>query len=104
MPEESRMDLREMFHAERMAPGLLAGALDGLDEAARVQAVTGLRRKQMAALFEAAADGKPLALTELVPADVPPLVEVIHEGKNSLPMFTRFQKRFCRPRGSSTEL
>lgn len=104
MPEEIRMDLREMFPPQRVAPGALAGALDGLGEAARVQAVTGLRRKQLAALFEAAADAKPLALTELVPAEVPPRVEVIHEGKNSLPMFTRFQKRFCRPQDSSSEL
>jgi hypothetical protein len=25
------------------------------------------------------------------------MTEVIHEGKNSLALFTRFQKRFCRP-------
>ena len=28
---------------------------------------------------------------------MPPLTEVIHDGKNSLPLFSRFQKRFCRP-------
>ena len=41
-----------------------------------------------------------------VPAEVPPLTEVIHDGKNSLPLFSRFQKRFCRPAGplGDTEL
>ena len=38
----------------------------------------------MAALFEAAADNAPLTLDDFVPAGVPPLTEVIHEGKNSL--------------------
>jgi hypothetical protein len=74
--------------------------LDGMDEEALVGAVVALRRPQMAALFEAAAGQPPLTLADLVPPDVPPLVPVIHEGKNSLPMFTRFQKRCCRPPGN----
>lgn len=68
-----------------------------MSEPARTLIVTGLRRRQLAALFELGADNPPPVLEDLVPAAVPPLTEVIHEGKNSLPAFTRFQKRFCRP-------
>jgi hypothetical protein len=60
-----------------------------------------LKRRELAELFEAAAGNPPLRLVDLVPAEVPALTAVIHEGKNSLPMFTRFQKRFCRPAGDT---
>jgi hypothetical protein len=83
-----------------LAPPDIARQLDGMREETRIATVVGLRRRQLAPLFEAAAANEPLHLTDLVPADVPPLTEVIHEGKNSLPLFTRFQKRFCRPPAS----
>jgi hypothetical protein len=79
------------------APLEIARRLDSLSPAARLAAVMKMGRRQLAPLFEAAAVNPPLRLVDLVPADTPPLVEVIHEGKNSLPLFTRFQKRFCRP-------
>jgi hypothetical protein len=63
-----------------------------------------LKRRELAELFEAAAKNPPLRLTDLVPAGVPPLTAVIHEGKNSLPLFTRFEKRFCRPADATSEL
>jgi hypothetical protein len=44
-----------------------------------------------------AAEGERVAIGEMVPRDIGPLVPVIFHGKNSLPAFTRFQKRFCRP-------
>jgi hypothetical protein len=80
-------------------------ALDAMDEETRVKTVTALGRKQLAALYEAAATNPPLRLTDMVPANVPPMTQVVHEGKNSLGVFTRFQKRFCRPPGDNpTEL
>lgn len=88
-----------------LVPDRVAGALDGLGEADRIDAVAHLRRRELAALYEAAAANPPLTLVDFVPAGVAPRVEVIHEGKNSLPLFTRFQKRFCRPANpTSTEL
>ncbi len=83
--------------APPFAPLEIAQQLDGMSQEARIKAITRLGRKQLAPLFEASAVNTPLRLIDLVPADVPPLVEVIHEGKNSLPLCTRFQKRFCRP-------
>jgi hypothetical protein len=41
----------------------------------------------------------PLDLDFVVPASIGPLVEVIHDGKNTLPVFTHFQKRFVKLEG-----
>jgi hypothetical protein len=45
----------------------------------------------------AATAGRGVRIAEMVPRDLGPLRPVIFHGKNSLPAFTRFQKRFCRP-------
>lgn len=45
----------------------------------------------------AATRGRPVRIAEMVPRDLGPLRQVIFHGKNSLPLFSRFQKRFCRP-------
>ena len=97
------MDVRALL-GSRAAPAAVAGALDGLGDDERIAAVAGLGRRQLAALFEAAADNAPLTLADLVPPEVAPMREVIHEGKNSLGVFTRFQKRLCRPRHPAAEL
>ncbi len=71
--------------------------LDEVGEPIRIQSVADLGRRELALLFDAAADNEPLTLEHFVPAGVGPMTEVIHEGKNSLGLFTRFQKRFARP-------
>jgi hypothetical protein len=100
---EMTMDITGMIRptVDRIA---IARALDGVGIEARVKAVTELGRRDLAALFEAAADNPPVTLEDYVPPDIGPLTEVIHEGKNSLGLFTRFQKRFCRPAPGSAEL
>jgi hypothetical protein len=97
------VDARALFRPG-VSPVVLAGVLDGLNEGERLATVAGLGRWQLAALYETAADNRPLAFTDLVPAEVPAMTPVIHEGKNSLGVFTRFQKRFCRPRPQAPEL
>jgi hypothetical protein len=54
-------------------------------------------RANMATLYEAVKGFRPVTLDDYVPAGVPPLVEVITHGKNSLPAHSIFQKRFARP-------
>lgn len=76
--------------------------LDTSGHTARVLAIRALGRRELAALFEACADAEPLSLESFVPV-TDPLVEVIHHGKNSLPAFSHFQKRFCRPDGETTD-
>lgn len=74
----------------------LAEVLDGLGHEGRVHTIRGWGKKRQAELFEAAKGHKPLDLDFLVPASMGTLVEVIHDGKNTLPMFTHFQKRFVK--------
>lgn len=77
----------------------LAEVLDGLGHEGRVHTIRTWTKKRQAELFEAAKGKMPLDLDFLVPASVGPLVEVIHEGQNTLPMFNHFQKRFTKLEG-----
>jgi hypothetical protein len=70
----------------------------------RIDVLRALTAREQAALFEAAEGFRPLTLAHFVPDGVPALREVIHDGKNSLPLFSLFQKRFCRPAEGSNEL
>ena len=81
----------------------LGRELDSLSHSERVDAVRSISGKQQAQLWEAAV-GRITQLTDIVPADIPAATEVIHEGKNSLPVFSAFQKRFCRPVDNDTVL
>jgi hypothetical protein len=77
----------------------IAHVLDDVGDQVRIEAVSELGKRELASLFDAAADNEPLTLDHFVPPEVPPLTEIIHQGKNSLGAFSRFQKRFCRPPG-----
>jgi hypothetical protein len=77
----------------------IAAFLDGLDSADRIEAVRALGRSEQRRLYQAAKGFAPLRLVDLVPPSVPDLVAVRHYGRNTLPLFTRFEKRFARPRG-----
>lgn len=82
----------------------LAEVLDGLGHEGRVHTIRGWTKHRQAELFEAAKGHKPLDLDFLVPPSIGPLVEVIHEGKNTLPMFTHFQKRFAKLEGEDFKI
>ncbi len=71
----------------------LREALSDSDERARVEAVRQLTKRDMAALWEGA-EGAVVTAEDFVPAGAALGVEVIHEGKNSLPVASCFQKRF----------
>lgn len=43
------------------------------------------------------AEGRSVELDQIVPPDADPLEPVVHQGRNTLPAFQSFQKRFCRP-------
>jgi len=73
--------------------------LDGLASGDRIRAVRGLGRPEQRRLYEAAAGVAAVRLAELVAPSTPDLVPVRHYGRNTLPLFTLFEKRFARPRG-----
>jgi hypothetical protein len=74
----------------------LAEVLDGLGHEGRVHTIRTWTKKRQAALFDAAKGHMPIDLDFLVPSSVGQLVEVIHDGQNTLPTFNHFQKRFCK--------
>ena len=78
----------------RASRGDIAAFLNGLSPSARVEQMTSLGGSAIGRLYDAVGGNEPLALTDLVPEGE--RGTVILEGRNSLPTFTRFQKRFVR--------
>ncbi len=90
--------LRELVRADPPDARAVANHLDGLDPPERLEAIQSLGGIEVQSrLYAAAASARRVELADLVPEEAPPLVEVVFQGKNSLPAFTLFQKRFCRP-------
>ena len=78
-------------------PTSLAGWLDGLSHAERVAAVRAAGRSEQRRLYEAVEGFASLGLVDMVPSTTREGTAVRHHGKNTLPAFTHFEKRFCRP-------
>jgi hypothetical protein len=78
----------------------IAAFLDALTHAERVEATRSLGRGEQRRLYDTVDGFRPVELADLVPPAVPDLAEVRHFGRNTLPAFTLFEKRFCRPRGA----
>lgn len=82
----------------------IAAHLDSLDNQARTREALSLGRKEQKRLFDLAA-GRALDLNFFVPEETPPMQEVVHEGRNTLPFFKYFAKVFVRPdTGADNEL
>jgi hypothetical protein len=92
--------LREMILDPSVRPDAIADLLDALPLADRVDAIRRLGRSAQRTLYAKVEGFAPLRLVDLVPADQPELVEVRHLGRNTLPAFRIFEKRFCRMPGS----
>jgi len=73
----------------------LAAELDAMSSEERLAWIRKQNLSSQAGIWEASA-GRGVTLEHLVPPTTAAGVEVIHEGKNSLPVFTLFQKRFAR--------
>lgn len=76
-------------------------SLDGIGELlhdlgpdGRADAVLGLGKRHQRALYAIAGQGWPLKADDF--ASGPPDTEVVFSGRNTLPVFRRFQKRFAR--------
>lgn len=75
----------------------LAAHLDGLDTEERVRQCRALGKKQQKRLWEVCADAPAFTLEDLIPSTETGTVR--WAGKNSLPLFTHFEKRFARQNG-----
>lgn len=98
------MSVHEFFQKDTVDLRGLSGYFDSLDGESRVKEARSLTAREQAMLFEAAKGFKPVKLIDFVPEKVPPLKPVRHFGRNSLPLFRIFEKRFCRPEGKEGEL
>ncbi len=98
------MNLDVLFTDAEVDIERLAEVLDGLGHPGRLDTIRGWNHAHQEQLYEAAQGFKPLTLSHFVPDDVEPMTEVIHWGKNSLPAFTHFQKRFCKPKDTEGQL
>jgi hypothetical protein len=101
--DEAGAAFTSMISDAAVAPAAIADLLDNLDESTRIKVVRRLGRRDQKALYSKVEGFAPLELVDLVPASRPDLVEVRHLGRNSLPAFTIFEKRFCRLPGSSPD-
>lgn len=81
-----------------------AKVLDELGPTGRLDTIRRLESHHMAALYEAAAGFRPVGVEAFVPADVPPMTRVRHFGKNSLPMFSIFEKHFAKAEADAPEV
>jgi hypothetical protein len=75
----------------------IARTLDDMTHEERVRAVRAAGRAEQKRLYAAVDGFRALKLTDAVPASVPAQTQVRHYGKNTLPAFTHFEKRFVRP-------
>jgi len=82
----------------------IADYLDQLPADARLNETMALGSAAQSKLWTLAAEAAPLTLDHFVPASSADRTEVIHQGRNTLPVFTRFQKRFARPIDGSQRL
>ena len=76
--------------------------LDAASAADRLSAGRSLGRTRQRRLYEAADGFLPVRLAEIVPPEVAAFTPVRHFGRNTLPAFTHFEKRFCRPRDADS--
>jgi hypothetical protein len=92
------MELCARIRDEEIAA--IAAYLDGLGPEERLAETRTLGRDDQRRLYEKAAASPPLALTDFVPEGARAREEIIHDGRNTLPLpsgLKLFQKRFCRP-------
>lgn len=92
-----------MISDVEVAPAAIADFLDQLDEHTRIHVVRQLGRRDQKTLYDKVEGFAPLELVDLVPANRSDFGEVRHLGRNSLPAFRIFEKRFCRLPGSSPD-
>ena len=81
----------------------IARFLDGLSHAQRVEAIRSVGRAEQRTLYKAVDGVGSVALADLVAPSMSDMTPVRHFGKNTLPLFTHFEKRLCRPRDTDRE-
>ena len=95
-PADAASELRARIARDPIVPHEIAAFLDGLPSAERILAVRSLGRSEQRRLDRAVDGFLPLRLADLVPPGSADLETIRHFGRNTLPAFTLFEKRFSR--------
>jgi hypothetical protein len=103
MSDSAAMELSGVLRGTGIVPARLTQLLDGMKHEERVSAIRALGRREQSALWDACDGYRPVRLVDIVPPSVATDQQVRHYGKNSLPMFTHFEKRFVRPPGQDAQ-
>ena len=90
----SSTTLTSLLQAEATTLAEVAAHLDALDAEGRVREIRDMPGRLQERVWQLAAEAAPFTLEDLVPPSE--TGQVILAGKNSLPMFTWFEKRFTR--------
>ena len=101
------MSLITMLADDNVTITEIGAWLDSCLPQARKDAVFGLDRRHQRKLYERASDGPAITSAHFVPDGRDPLTEVIHHGRNTLPLPAShrvFQKRFCRSPEDATRI
>ncbi|MBW2401103.1 MAG: hypothetical protein JRG80_17870 [Deltaproteobacteria bacterium] len=93
-------ELAQRLEDPATRPQEISDRLDALDDAERVAVVRSFGRSAQRRLYELVDGFRPLRLEHLVPPSAPDFTQVRHYGRNTLPAFKLFEKRFCRPHGA----
>jgi len=94
--ENAADSLRALLRASSVDIKQVTVLLDGFSPEARVHATRSLGAREQKALWQAAEGVYESGLELLVPTGVAVETAVRHFGRNSLPAFTHFEKRFFR--------
>jgi hypothetical protein len=101
------VSLRDLIRDSGAAIDAIASFLDGLSPEARLAETRTLDRDAQRELYRKAKSAAPLSLDDFVPKGTAARMEIIHHGKNTLPLpgwGRLFQKRFCRPEAGEGRL
>ena len=96
-------ELGALISDPRASVSSIAELLDGLPDAMRPRVVRRLGPAAQRSLYARAEGYASVGLTDLVPSRRADLEEVRHLGRNTLPAFRIFEKRFCRLPGEPPE-
>lgn len=100
------MSLRDLLRDDDARIPAIAAYLDGLSHAERLAETRTLGRSAQRRLYRAAGTGD-LGLDHFVGPGVAPRTEVIHHGRNTLPLpggLRLFEKRFAKPEAGGDRL
>lgn len=101
------MNLRDYIHDSQQAMPDIASYLDRLPAEERLAQTRTLNRDEQRKLYQKAATAPAIELGHFVPGSVATKTQVIHDGRNTLPLpsgLKLFQKRFCKPEDGSPRL